>query len=346
MSNRFEILELRFSNVKCFREDNCIDFRKNVKNDIIEIIEPSGYGKTAIVWAIAYCLYGKQLDGRNTAPTFNKRGKRFMCSLMIKKGDNTYLIKRTGTVDYEDVKVSLYHIKSNKYTNIQNAEYNIQELCGSLTNFLVSSSFITSINELNFIDMNPIKRNEYLNLAPIAKINKAANSFLTDQKQNMVIKLVDNANGIKLNIGGDFDSMYDIRTCSMYEKIVYSLALKYAFMKVLPVTTPNIFIIDVDYRMSGMICGNEKKFQKMFDQIKQVGTNVMIIHSSEDMQSNNAFKISISHNRGTSVVNNVGKIKNEGMYTNNNDGEIEYEDDTESEDNTASESDDTTTESD
>ena len=37
MCTEYKLLELRFTNVRCFREGNCIDLRKNVNNDIIEM---------------------------------------------------------------------------------------------------------------------------------------------------------------------------------------------------------------------------------------------------------------------------------------------------------------------
>ena len=51
MATEYKLLELRFTNVRCFREGNCIDFRKNVNNDIMVVIACNGYGKTSIVWA-------------------------------------------------------------------------------------------------------------------------------------------------------------------------------------------------------------------------------------------------------------------------------------------------------
>lgn len=163
----------------------------------------------------------------------------------------------------------------------------------------------------------------------------------------MVVKLIPAAGGIELKIGFDFDRMRDIRTCSTYEKLVCNLALKYAFMNVLRIAKPNIFIIDTDYNTAGMFGGNEKKFKKMFDQIKRSGTNVMVVGVIKKMRQDSAFKIRINNKDGVSVTNNIGKFVDESMYANNDDGESEAEYVSESSyDSTSESSRDRTSESD
>lgn len=95
-SESWEILELRFSNMICYGEDNVIDFTKYESGRSIGIIAKNHSGKSAIVDIILFCLFGKWSRG-DVREIMNRDKKVLSCSLKFKMSNGIYTIIRTGT---------------------------------------------------------------------------------------------------------------------------------------------------------------------------------------------------------------------------------------------------------
>lgn len=317
MTTEYKILELRFSSVKSFREGNCIDFRKNINNNIIEVITKNSYGKTAIAWAILFCLYGKKAGkcfaagDNHINGIFNVNDKVFDCSLLVSVNEDTYLIRRTGNIDYTKVRSVLYLIKDNETTIVSgksNRKTNqcIEQIFGSCNNFLMCSSFMRFDGVCSsFIDLTSVQRYEYLFKAIrdnkfdacITKINEHVNEMIS-QWLNFKV-LIENKNN-KINIYPMRENkMSNINSVSGAEHVILDLAIKYAFMKVLPIIKPNIFIMDC-----GRVHSDDSTTKNILKYLNNNGINIMLLSNNEKFKNDNNFVLTIECKDGNSYINN------------------------------------------
>lgn len=91
----WEPIELRFSNLFSYGENNVIDFELFGSNQVIAIVAPNHTGKSAIIDIILFCLYDTCSRGR-CYDIINKNKTSFFCSLKFKIGNQIYLIEKQG----------------------------------------------------------------------------------------------------------------------------------------------------------------------------------------------------------------------------------------------------------
>lgn len=179
-NKNWNILELKFSNMLSYGEDNIIDFRKFEKNKIIGIMAPNHYGKSAILDIILFCLFDKFTRGQRR-DILNKNKNNLYCSLLFNIGDRKYLIERSGHRSKSglEVKISVnfYEIKlNNGQEEMENlngdtvleTNNKIIELIGDYNDYLITS-FSLQQNQENFTDMTKINKKKYLH--DILKLN-------------------------------------------------------------------------------------------------------------------------------------------------------------------------------
>lgn len=172
----WEILELRFSNVLSYGENNIIDFSQYEKNQIIGIVAPNYYGKSAIIDIILYCLFDKWSREPNTNKgIMNENKNNLYCSLKFKIGKKIYLIERTARRPKKGIEIrskskfSLIKVDSNgneikeELTEALAKDTNklIRELIGDYDDYLISSICLQE-DIYNFISLTPKKKIQFL----------------------------------------------------------------------------------------------------------------------------------------------------------------------------------------
>ena len=355
MSKEFKILELRFSNMKCFGEKNCIDFRKNVDNLNAVLVAKNSYGKTAISLSIIFCLYGKKIGQPFNIPhnfpkkrsntdfvkyiinkdIIDKDKTEFDCSLLFTVDNETYLIRRTSTLKYDNVKAMLYKINgdkrklitdpldssnsSNKYTNTC-----IEKLVGSYENFLMISSCVHDASA-NFVKLSAQQRYLYLlSMMNYKEINKYVSSIesfvnnLLDQCFNdkKLSFHVDLKTGIEIGVVDKKKGYYyhDILNFGDYGMWCSNIAIKYAFMKLLPCDKINLLLMDFDLREDSYFHSNYELFDGVFKKIKNNGIDIFLLTSCSKFKNNKNFVLGIERKDRDSSINNTGKIKHNRIY--------------------------------
>lgn len=177
-NRRWSILELKFSNMLSYGENNVIDFTTYEINQTIGIVAPNHYGKSAILDIILFCLFDKFSRSKTVRDILNKNKKEMSCSLLIKVDNKKYLIERSGkrtkwgegqkletTVDFfsiDDKKKNLNgdtKLKTNKL---------IVDLIGNYDDYL-ATCFCLQGRNASFLDMTQLERKEYL--SSILKLN-------------------------------------------------------------------------------------------------------------------------------------------------------------------------------
>lgn len=179
-NKNWNILELKFSNMLSYGENNVIDFRKFEKNKIIGIMAPNYYGKSAIIDIILFCLFDKFTRGQRR-DILNKNKNNLYCSLLFNIGDKKYLIERSGHRSKSglEVKISVnfYEIKiNNDQEEMENlngdtvleTNNKITELMGDYNDYLITS-FSLQQNQENFTNMTKANKKKYLH--DILKLN-------------------------------------------------------------------------------------------------------------------------------------------------------------------------------
>ena len=94
-TQKWKLLELKFSNTLSYGKDNIIDFTNYDPNKIIGIVAPNHYGKSAISILYLFCLFDKFSRGERR-DILNKNEKNMYCSLLLSVGSQKYLIERIG----------------------------------------------------------------------------------------------------------------------------------------------------------------------------------------------------------------------------------------------------------
>lgn len=179
----WKIMELKFSNTLSYGKDNVIDFRNYESNQIIGIMAPNRYGKSAILDIILFCLFDKMSRGERR-DILNKNQNKMYCSLLFRIGKVQYLIERIGQRSKNGLSVKIdvnfWEIKTDSKTGIENKEKlngldkndtnkKIVDLIGDYTDYLTTCFCLQSTKTNNFIDMTHLQKKEYLN--EILKLN-------------------------------------------------------------------------------------------------------------------------------------------------------------------------------
>lgn len=179
----WKIVELKFSNTLSYGKDNVIDFRNYEPNQIIGIMAPNRYGKSAILDIILFCLFDKMSRGERR-DILNKNQNKMYCSLLFRIGKVHYLIERIGQRSKNGLSVKIdvnfYQINTDTKMGIENKEKlngldkndtnkKIIDLIGDYTDYLTTCFCLQSTKSNNFIDMTQLQKKEYLN--EILKLN-------------------------------------------------------------------------------------------------------------------------------------------------------------------------------
>lgn len=181
-NQKWKILELQFSNMLSYGENNMIDFKKYEPNEIIGIVAPNHYGKSAILDILLFCLFDKFSRG-DRRDILNKNSNKMYCSLLFRIGSQKYFIERIGqrsknglTVKI-DVNFYLIHEPEDgkeKWEKLNGVDKNstndkIRELIGDYDDYLTTCFCLQQGKSTNFIDMTQQQKKEYLN--DILKLN-------------------------------------------------------------------------------------------------------------------------------------------------------------------------------
>jgi len=178
---KWNILVLKFSNMISYGKDNIIDFQNYDPNQIIGIMAPNHYGKSAILDIILFCLFDKCSRGERK-DILNKNQNDMYCSLLFRVGNQRYFIERIGkrnkngltvkidvnfySIDTNDTKESLNGLKPSE-TNKK-----ITDLIGDYDDYLLTCFCLQNGQSKkggNFIDMSHLQKKEYLQ--DILKLN-------------------------------------------------------------------------------------------------------------------------------------------------------------------------------
>ena len=168
--DHWKLIELKFSNMFSYGEDNIINFTKYNKYQIIGIVAPNHHGKSSILDIILYCLFETSSRG-NARNIMNKKKKEMTCSLLFNIGDDSYLIERSAQRGRTDARmhllVNFVQIKNDgKQESLNDADKRITnnkiiELIGTYNDYL-TSYICTQDKNGNFINKTNLKKKEYL----------------------------------------------------------------------------------------------------------------------------------------------------------------------------------------
>ena len=186
---KLDILEFEFSNYGKYGSNNVINFNK-LNNKIIGISAPNGIGKSSIVYAMIYALYGINFFNKtennkksNNCELINKDKKviSMKTKIKFKLNNDTYVITRTcykTRKDYVGISVNDIIKYSEGSATKSEADNFIIELLGKSEELIRNSFDLKGVYANNFINMKPSDRllriNEILNINILNEIDKVA----------------------------------------------------------------------------------------------------------------------------------------------------------------------------
>lgn len=181
-NQKWNLLELKFTNTLSYGKNNVIDFTKYDPNKIIGIMAPNHYGKSAILDIILFCLFDKCSRG-DRRDILNKNEKNMYCSLLFSIGSKKYLIERIGVRNKNGltvkIDVNFFSISTDKKGSEVREKLNgidkndtnrkISSIIGDYNDYLTTCFSLQNGKNSNFIDMTQLQKKEYLN--EILKLN-------------------------------------------------------------------------------------------------------------------------------------------------------------------------------
>ena len=144
----WEILELEFSNMFCYGDNNKFYFtHDDIDNKIIGIIAANHAGKSSILDIILYCLFDKCSRGDKGDDVMNKSKKTFSCSLKFRVNGTMYMIKKNGLKkSINKIAINLLEFNESKSewdlingTGKNDTKDKIKKLVGEYNDFLSTS---------------------------------------------------------------------------------------------------------------------------------------------------------------------------------------------------------------
>jgi len=170
----FELIEMKFSNLFAYGEDNYIDFRKT--NGVCGLMANNGYGKSSIIDIILYTLYEdttkKSINGKlKISDMLNEQSNYFSVLLKIKVNNDIYLIKKYMKTTKKDssragsVEVNLLKLVNDDFKLITSKDTNetkqlIEELVGDSKSFILTNALLQESRL--FIDLSKSEKMSYI----------------------------------------------------------------------------------------------------------------------------------------------------------------------------------------
>lgn len=205
----WELLDIKFSNMFAYGENNIIDFTKLPFNDIVGLFAPNSHGKSTLIDIILFSLY--ENFSRNvysihrTIPSYivNNTKTWFETIIRFKLGNDIYTIHKNGTLvgkfKSKTGKTIIFNTNTFiKYSNgvITNltrkdrfeTQKEVNNIIGTYEDFCLTTLFLQN-GEKNFYDMKTTERKEFLfNILNLDKFDKMYNIFKNEEKYSKIIK--------------------------------------------------------------------------------------------------------------------------------------------------------------
>jgi DNA repair exonuclease SbcCD ATPase subunit/DNA repair exonuclease SbcCD nuclease subunit len=172
---RWELVDLKFSNLFGYGPNNFIDFQRFSEKSTIGIIAPNSYGKSSLIDIILFALFSKFSRTRGTSISkdiINIGATSFSVRLRFKIGGDVYTIQKEGKREQSDkIKITQNQLlkQSTDSTEIINmtdenrlkTDKIIGELIGSYDDMTFTNIQLQNRNQ-SFKDMTDKDRKDYL----------------------------------------------------------------------------------------------------------------------------------------------------------------------------------------
>ena len=202
-TQKWKILELKFSNTLSYGENNYIDFRNYDSNKIIGIIAPNFHGKTAVLDVILFCLFDKFSRG-DRRDILNKDRNKMYCSLLISIGNDLYQIERIGQrskngltvkIDVNFDKIEFDENKNEIKKSLNGLDKNdtnkkICEMIGEYNDYILTAFSLNLVGRTsNFGDMTQLQKKEYLNEILKLNIFEDCNNYAKEKVKKYALEI-------------------------------------------------------------------------------------------------------------------------------------------------------------
>lgn len=204
----WKLLDLEFSNLFSYGENNFIDFTKLQNNEITGLFAPNSYGKSTIIDILLLSLYEdfsrNVYSKHRTIPSYviNYKYKDFEIKLRFIIGGYLYIIHKKGhKVKKKDTKTGfkiifdinkLYRYEEGVETDLTGkdrfeTQVTLKNIIGTYEEFCLTTLYLQS-NEKNFYDMKPQDRKNFLyNLLHLHKFEYMTKKFKAKSKENKIL---------------------------------------------------------------------------------------------------------------------------------------------------------------
>ena len=235
----WKLLDLEFSNLFSYGENNFVDFTKLQSNEITGLFAPNSYGKSTIIDILLLSLYEdfsrNVYSKHRTIPSYiiNYNYKNFEIKLRFIIGGYLYVIHKKGhKVKKKDTKTGfkiifdinkLFRYEDDVETDLTGKDRFetleiLKNIIGNYDEFCLTTLYLQS-NEKNFYDMKPQDRKNFLyNLLHLHKFEYMTKKFKSKSREN---KILLNSILNQLNEDDDIEELKDKNKDYENEIILY-----------------------------------------------------------------------------------------------------------------------------
>jgi DNA repair exonuclease SbcCD ATPase subunit len=213
----WSLIDIEFSNMFAYGENNRLDFTKLPRNDIVGLFAPNSHGKSSLIDIILFSLYDNfsrnVYSKHRTIPSYivNNKKKNFETKIRFKLGGDIYTVHKKGILKGKNnsktgMAISFVSYDLIKQTNDDilfitrkdrfETQLEINKIIGSYDDFCLTTLFLQN-KEKNFYDMSSSDRKLFLyNMFNLDKFEKIYDIFKNEEKNSKVRK-EDNEEKIK-----------------------------------------------------------------------------------------------------------------------------------------------------
>ncbi len=206
---QWEFLDLEFSNMFVYGENNKIDFTRLPMNDIVGLFAPNSYGKSSFIDIILFSLYDNfsrnVYNIHRTIPSYivNNNCKSFETKIRFRLGNDIYCIHKKGTLKGKiksktgkAITFDIYSFIKSNDTEVVNLTRKdrfetleeISKIIGNYDDFCLTSLFLQN-KEKNFYEMKSSDRKNFLyNMFNLDKFEKMFDIYKNKEKTSKALK--------------------------------------------------------------------------------------------------------------------------------------------------------------